>query len=430
MSIKLAKGSTAFINPYDIKGGASLGTFRLFSYFRRYINSDSCLYVIAKASSDQPGVFGLSKVFKAIFYLQAAFNKFICRLFSSEQLPVAFTLFVPFSLPALALFFRSRSSVRLYLHSMGSGFACPISFYLLLSKARVVKTADDWFLTGGCHYSLACNQWRNGCKSCPYMNHFGKKLVRANWLLKRQVLTSFSSFTFVSPSKWLSARYQALYPKKCTVIFNSAFNSPIKDSDLCSSNKGQALRCIGGNLIGAKSLVTLGLPVTYLRDKRKGFDDAFPVIVELLARHPVKLILCGGDANLYFDLIHSSLANIHPSAQVESLGPMRSGDMAYFYSSLDLTLHFAKYDNSPNIVTESLCCGIPVIALDHAGSPEHVRSSAAGFVLDEIGGLLPIIAAITRGDVDIALLKDRATQYSKSVLSSELMAKAYSRLLR
>lgn len=430
MSIESENRSIAFVNPYDIKGGASLGTFRLFSYFRRYIASTSCLYVVVKASSGQPGVFGLPKVIQIIFYLQAAFNKSICRLFSANQLPVAFTFFVPFSLPALALFFKSRSSVGLYLHSMSSGFACPISFYLLLRKASIVKTADDWYLTGGCHYSLACDQWRNGCRSCPHMNQLGKRIVRVNWLLKRKLLGGHSSMTFVSPSNWLSARYKELYPKRSTVIYNSSFQDLGKDSNACLSGNTRTTSVVNNTSIATKSLVVLGLPVTYLRDKRKGFDDAYPTILELLANFPVKLVLCGGDANRYCDSIHSGLAGIHPDAKVESLGAMHSGAMADFYSSLDFTLHFAKYDNSPNIVTESLCCGIPVIVLDHAGSPEHIRSSGAGFVLDEIKSLLPIISAITHGDVDIPLLKARASEYSKSVLSPESMAKAYSCLLR
>ena len=42
------------------------------------------------------------------------------------------------------------------------------------------------------------------------MNFFGKLLVRLNWLYKYKVLSGASSFVFVSPSQWLSSRYNLL----------------------------------------------------------------------------------------------------------------------------------------------------------------------------------------------------------------------------
>lgn len=429
MNIPAVNNKIVFINPYDIRGGASMGTFRLFSFVRHFISNDVRLHVIVKSSSEISGVFGLSYFFRIVFYLQAAFNKFICWILANDRLPVAFTFFVPFSLPALALFLKSRSAFRLYLHSMSSGFSCPLSFYLFLHSASIVKTADDWYLTGGCHYSLDCNQWQSGCKSCPHMNVFGKVLVRFNWWLKRKVLTASPDFAFISPSNWLSSRYKYLYPGRCFVIFNSASSTSDKlltsDSVVnCSSI------CHIGNLSSSSvKLVTLGLPVTYLRDKRKGFYEALPAIRQSLENFPVRLVLCGGDSVNYFNMITSSGLNLHQDSCIESLGSLSPKDMNLFYSKLDFLMHFARHDNSPNVVTESLCFGVPVIVLDNAGSPEHVRSSSAGFVISEIGQLVSIVSLICNNSVDISALKARAADYSKNVLSPQAMAEAYYRFL-
>ena len=429
MSIPSSDQEILFVNPYDTKGGASMGTYRLFSYFRQFISSRSRLLVIVKSSLDESAIEGLTLVFRIIFSLQAAFNKFICWLIANKQLPVAFTFFVPLSLPALAISLKARSGVSLYLHSMGSGFACPLTFYLLFRKASVVKTADDWYLTGGCHYSLECNQWKSGCASCPHVNVVGKLIVRFNWWYKRKVLFSSRDFVFISPSNWLSSRYKYLYPARSFVIYNSAYSHKVNEIPDDPCRDPARYRCIGNVSSNCSNSVSLGLPVTYLRDSRKGFLDALPFIVESLEGFPVRLLLCGGDSGYYLDMISSLISHLHPYSCVESLGPLRPKEMSFFYSKLDFVMHFARYDNSPNVVTESLCSGIPVIVLNNSGSPEHVLSSSAGFILDDLDQIVSIVSSVCNGFVDVPSLKKRAIQYSAEVLSSRAMATAYSRFL-
>ena len=429
MSSQASKNEIVFVNPYDTKGGASMGTYRLFSYFRQFVPSHSRLLVIVKRSSGVAGIEGLSGLFRTLFFLQSAFNKLFCWFISSQQLPVAFTFFVPLSLPAFLLFLKARGSLKLYLHSMSSGFACPLSFSLLLRRATVVKTADDWFLTGGCHYSLECDQWRHGCTSCPHMNFLGKLIVRFNWWLKRKVIAISPNFVFISPSNWLSDRYESLYPGRCFVVYNSASGLAADTPSSETFCDPLHYSCIGNFSSAKANSVALGLPVTYLRDSRKGFLKALPLIVELLEKFPIKLVLCGGDASQYLDLISSEISCFHANSCVESLGFLSPKEMKLFYSRLDFVMHFAMYDNSPNVVTESLCSGIPVIALNNAGSPEHVAMSSAGFVIDEFEQLVSVVSSICNGSVDISALKRRAIQYSAEVLSAQSMVSAYRRFL-
>ena len=102
--------------------------------------------------------------------------------------------------------------------------------------------------------------------------------------------------------------------------------------------------------------------------------------------------------------------------------------MPFFYKKLDFTLHFARFDNSPNVVTESLSSCVPVIALNHAGSPEHVFSSSAGFIVDQVDDLPALVLSIISGHVDINALKKKAYAYSNKVLSPCSMASAYFKL--
>ena len=110
-----------------------------------------CSLVIVVKSSGDPLVYGLSFYLDSFFILKPVLINFCVGLYP-KNLPVAFTFFVPFSCQLL-LFFWKVEMPLVYIFIQWARSLCPLSFYLLLRKASVVKTADDWYLTGGCHYS-------------------------------------------------------------------------------------------------------------------------------------------------------------------------------------------------------------------------------------------------------------------------------------
>ncbi len=418
MSMKSNSDKVVLINPFDIKGGASMGTFRLYENLKLYSSLDPYLFVVSKASSDDERVYQLSLVPRFIFFVQLFINKFFCFILSNQRLPVAFSFFSVVSIPALLICLKTIFFKTFYFHSLGT-FACPLSFYFFTRRANVIKTADDWYLTGGCHYSLDCDQWMSGCHSCPHMNILGKAVVRFNWLVKNSMISS-SAFVFVSPSFWLADRYETRFPNRCYTIYNSA-NIDSKHLLDPVHNK---------SLFTGLSEISLGLPVTYLRDSRKGFLDAIPVLETILKKYPVRLVLCGGDSSEFKRLLLSKADGFCFDSLILDLGQLQRHNMYKFYQELDFVLHFASFDNSPNVITESFANGIPAIVLDRAGSPEHVRSSGAGFIIDEISDLDSTISSLL---ADLSILKStkiRASRYSSTVLSSEKMARAYTELLR
>lgn len=53
----------------------------------------------------------------------------------------------------------------LHLHWV-SGFVGP-KFFKRFADKIVITMRDEWFMTAGCHYSIACQQYESACKSCP-----------------------------------------------------------------------------------------------------------------------------------------------------------------------------------------------------------------------------------------------------------------------
>lgn len=69
----------------------------------------------------------------------------------------------------------------------------------------VVWTLHDMNpLTGGCHYSLACNNYASGCDSCPAVRPRFHTLVTKNLQLKKESLGLVRSLAIVTPSTWLA----------------------------------------------------------------------------------------------------------------------------------------------------------------------------------------------------------------------------------
>ncbi|MDB4346463.1 glycosyltransferase [bacterium] len=420
MKGKITSSDIVLINPFALKGGASIGTFKLFKYLNDLVSRRSFLLVVNKSSADHPLILGQSNLYKTILYLQGALNKLLCIFCSKGELPVIFTFFSIFSIPALFLYFKAKVSKHVYLHSMNSGFACPISFSLLLNISTIIKTADDWYLTGGCHYALNCNQWKTGCKACPHMNFLGKKIVRINWVIKNSMLSKFSGY-IVSPSRWLSNRCKIRFGQKCRVIYNAASNL----SDI--SNVTSESTFIFSKFSSENPLV-LGLPVSSLNDYRKGFSAALPVLQACLSCFPIHLILCGKDSYDYSELLHDSKSCHFHGSHIFAIGELNPDNMTIFYSKLNFLLHFAEYDNSPNTITEAFGCGIPCIVLDKAGSPEHIKNSNGGYILSQPDDLLKIISLIFNQPELAFVAKKNAIAYGREHLSPKAMANSYSSL--
>ncbi len=50
--------------------------------------------------------------------------------------------------------------------------------------------------------------------------------------------------------------------------------------------------------------------------------------------------------------------------------------IARYYQAADIYLHAAHADNAPNVISEAMACGLPVIATQVGGIPEQVRAES------------------------------------------------------
>ena len=103
--------------------------------------------------------------------------------------------------------------------------------------------------------------------------------------------------------------------------------------------------------------------------------------------------------------------------------------MHYFYKNCHLILHSSTYDNSPNVITEAFSFGVPCVALDSAGSPEHIQRSEAGVVVSSLDDIFSFVQFLVSNKEYLSEISSKAYNYSLAFLSERGMFQAYSKYL-
>ncbi|MBI96681.1 hypothetical protein CL656_06015 [bacterium] len=412
----------SLVNPYSGRGGASLGTYRLYKFLCKFYPSKIIDLEVVIDTKTHPASRRSNYIFQGILLLQSLINKLLVKALSKGKLEVGYSFLIPISLPALFIYLRIIKSNKVYLHSLGSGFACFLSLPLLINKAKIAKQADEWMLTGGCHYTYGCKELENGCSNCPHFNYLGRMIIRHNFKFKRNLLEN-TSIICVSPSKWLQKKFADVIGERSRYIPNSAQNiMPSKVDNALINNFKKYDDSID------KNLLTIGIAATYLNDKRKNFQELIPIIIKLLRNGRFNIILCGRDSNNYKLIIKSKIKD-SDIGRLYSYGNLNPLLMNLFYKKNDIIIHAADYDNSPNIVTESIAQGVPCLVTDKCGNPEHIRASLGGCVVDNLNNIYNKLVELEKDRKLLRIMSTNAFNYSKTILSPKAMADSYYNLL-
>jgi teichuronic acid biosynthesis glycosyltransferase TuaC len=121
--------------------------------------------------------------------------------------------------------------------------------------------------------------------------------------------------------------------------------------------------------------------------ERKGFHlliDALPAIRKKFG--DALVVIVGGPApygNSFGPEIKRRIAVNGLQDHVLMAGPKSHADLCQWYSAADLCVLLSSREGSPNVVLESLACGVPVVATSVGSIPEDLADSRLGMVLPE-----------------------------------------------
>ena len=298
---------------------------------------------------------------KCIGGIEKLFN-IICRVDRYKNMPFSFAIKnVPINK------YICKDDI-IHLH-WAVGFISLNQYQKLLNNYKVVVSFhDNFYLTGGCHVKLSCQEYKTGCKSCPY---YRLKYIPHIFYTKK-IISEKRKPILISPSKWMNENVIASEATKNgeTRIVPNTLNINIF-SRQCREEVRTKLGIDNCNvlLFGAVS----GVEVKY-----KGFNYLIQALLSYQKHNPsdnIVLLVFGSDH------IEEKVADI--GFPVINLGKIYSMiELAKIYSAADVFIVPSLEDSFNQTVVESLCCETPVVAFKTGGIIENVEHMKSGFLAE------------------------------------------------
>jgi glycosyltransferase involved in cell wall biosynthesis len=243
----------------------------------------------------------------------------------------------------------------LHFHSIYNLIGTQELYRLSKVKPLFLSLHDQRLLTGGCHYSGKCENFKGSCSHCPQVRRAFQRFVEKEKVSVNNLLQN-PNVHFISPSQWLADMTEEIIFNKGNV---HVLRNPIPSMPMISQEKAKEKFGIeaGKYVIGFVS-VHLDNPLKGLRD-----------LVDALKRLPKEVqnrihLLLIGKSGVDLGGLSISSSNFQ-----SNLG--KSGENPY--SPMDLLAVPSRQDNSPNVIGEAFMSGVRVLGSQVGGIPELVR---------------------------------------------------------
>jgi glycosyltransferase involved in cell wall biosynthesis len=234
---------------------------------------------------------------------------------------------------------------------------------------------DQEPVTGGCHYSGACERYKTGCGQCPLLaeRHLADSTRRV-WRAKKRCFDALDP-VIVAPTGWCSRMahegplLHGRRVEKIPLPIDTALFRPLD-------------RRIAREVLAIppdKFVVFLG--AQRLQEPRKGMKllwEALALLPNLLSKRPG---LSAEDVFLFIagkgEIPGGSLPFPFRCA-----GELRDGTtLALAYQAADLFICPSTEDAGPMMVPESLLCGTPVVAFETGSAEDLIRDMETGYLV-------------------------------------------------
>jgi glycosyltransferase involved in cell wall biosynthesis len=172
------------------------------------------------------------------------------------------------------------------------------------------------------------------------------------------------------------------------VVYNGVDTGKFKPAD----NTG-----IRAELNIPRDAQVLGMFASFKQQKNHPF--LFAAVKEISVKHPdLKLLLVGDmlyagmhGSDAYYDRIQTQIKEL--GLQHNCIMPGNRNDIERVYPACDFTVLPSLFEGTPNVLLESMACGIPVIATDVSDNKKIVADGETGFIV-ELGNIPQLATAI------------------------------------
>ena len=238
----------------------------------------------------------------------------------------------------------------------------PRSFELARSRGvAVIQTLhDDFPFTGGCHNAGSCIKYETGCTKCPLVKPMFWGLASSIQAAKSNSLASERP-VITAQSNWMLER--AL---KSVVLKNARTHKIPNVISEAFFIERLALQSVEASF---ESPLRIGFIAANVEDPNKGFDAAIQT-----------LQACG--LSFVFRVVGASSRKINTSSgQIHFLGPLTSSQLVDECESWDFLFVNSLQENSPTVISEMACIGVPTLSVEVGAIPEMISGYGLGMTV-------------------------------------------------
>ena len=229
-----------------------------------------------------------------------------------------------------------------------------------LTNAEIVFILVDHALySGGCHYQIDCQGYKDGCHDCPATtSHIVKHAIEKNYAFKKKFLPQSTIVTTKEDRIRLnqSSIYQSFRYEQMV--------SPMDTSKFCPAKNREELRK-KWNIPANKKMVFFG--ATHLSERRKGIAELLNAL-PLIQSKDVVFVAAGKVERLTL-----------PDNTI-SVGYLDEAQLIQMYQMADVFVCPTLADAGPMMVNYALMCGTPVVAFPVGVSLDLVKTGETGYL--------------------------------------------------
>ena len=228
-----------------------------------------------------------------------------------------------------------------------------------LTGAEIVYILVDHALySGGCHYQIDCQGYKDGCHKCP---------ATASWLVQRGIEKNYGFKKKYLPKGIILGGDEDKARLSQSSIYKDfrieKLVAPMDANKFCPAEDRMVLR-EQWNLPTDKKIVFFG--ATSLNERRKGMKEVLEAL-PMVQTKDVVFVAAGRTNGLAF------LGN------TILVGYLTEAQLIQMYQMADVFICASLADAGPMMVNQALLCGTPVVAFPVGVSVELVQTGKTGY---------------------------------------------------
>ena len=348
-----------------------------------------------------------SKLSKSINFIKSRLDIYLKKLYPNSRREIFSTGLFGYN------FLKTKEYKEadiIHMHWINGGMV-NIDVMRKINKPIIWTLRDMWPFTGGCHYSLHCDNYINKCSKCHFLSSNSNYDLSTYLFNRKERIYAKSNFTLVGISNWIANRAKESYlfnKDDVKMIYNNIDTKRFEPYPKASARTELGLKT-------SKKIILVG--AINAKNVWKGFQFLKDAMLSLDAN---EYMLCTfGKINIA-DFEEIQLESRH-FGFVDDDNLLKK-----IYSASDVFISTSIQEAFGKTVVESMSCKTPVVCFDNSGPGELVDHKINGYLAKEISsqGIYDGVEWIVNSD-NYEVLRNNAREKATQEFDNEIIAKKY-----